>query len=121
MSREIEIKIAKKIMGWKLDHSDGIDWYSNPSREGVFLQESHFPSYYSNIDDAMEIVYKITKTKVFPGYWTCNIDVFSDESIVNFCRVYTIGDEEEYEARSASLPEAICLAALKTLNEKKPR
>lgn len=99
-NRELDKQVAKAVMGWRIE---GSAWYAP---NGCSVEIYQIPRYSFDIAAAMEVVEKMRER----GYGVC----MADNMGVAPWNVDIVGTVGVYEGCSDSLPEAICLAALKT-------
>lgn len=104
--RELDALIAEKVMGWRFVNIGGpafiwVPPYAHPQVNALGLAP---PKFSEDIGAAWKVVEKIRK----PGQ-SWNFQIFSDGTC----------EAEFYEpVRAETMPHAICLAALKALEDK---
>lgn len=106
--RELDALVAEKVMGFEL--LEGGRWRTAPHQ--VFGRE--LPNFSADIAAAMQVVEKIGKTwRGFPflARWHSSPG-FSGEWVAEWVEFHHEGFESRCHGAAASLPHAICLAAL---------
>jgi len=98
---ELDALIATKVMGWGIIHYAGHQIIQRP---GITMNEWS-PS--QSIADAWEVVEKLKHADNF------EIAFYEGEWVVGSY----VNDEPIWEASAATLPHAICLAALKAISK----
>lgn len=106
MSRELDAKVAEKVMGWwaiMLPADDRMVASGIPPKEGH--EREGVPHYSTSIEAAWEVVEKMHQEWWFtlvqgPDGWLA--DFYNDMDV-------------RHRAKAKTAPEAICLAALKAV------
>ncbi|WP_313430061.1 BC1872 family protein [Siminovitchia terrae] len=115
--REIDRLVAEKVMGWRLDETNFIDyWVGEHDGQKGDWAIAHMWKPSTNIQDAWEVVEKINEEFSLvrtndTGMWVASIGFFGDECPE--CGEETF--EVEYQGIANAAPLAICLAALKAV------
>ena len=112
MSKDIDHKIAEKVMGWNLRKTYDVfeQWYDEEWPR--YWKDSWHPS--EDIAQAFEVVEKMFAL----GYYVemDNIGEPDIEWAVDFTKIKTLSDEFCFGAHAKTSAMAICLAALKVAN-----
>ena len=107
-SRERDVWVAEKVMGWKGFWTDGKHYMAYPPNEqslGVGYDErSEVWNFSTEISAAMEIVEKLKRTKGFRYFRKLTFG-------------FILGEKTSEKEPMLSLPEAICKAALLVMGD----
>lgn len=107
--RELDALVAERVMGWKRgDQRKGEAPWKLPERDGVLLQSFIVPRYSASGDAMLEVIEALHRRGLYASLWRNERGHWA--SVEHFDQVFV-------EAGGASLPEALCRAALLAVGE----
>lgn len=117
MSRALDALVAEQVMGWREMRGH---WVApgTPDWVNLIAQPYDPPRYSSDLAAAWEVVEKLTALRPDPSHRPYSVHVLASDGIAA-CRITTWSVEGEGTVARhscASVPEAICLAALEALH-----
>lgn len=119
MSRELDEQIAEKVFGRDRTSArvDPMNRDGEPQYHWGYPTGHDFAPFYSTDIAAAMVVAMKFMCPPFSGWWVMELD--EDAPTVTWdARLTNLKIEDDFVGRAASLPEAICLAALATLEDR---
>lgn len=113
-SRELDAKVAEKVMGWERRFNcDGNDGWRDADGNVVALVNMFEPS--TSVAQAFNFVVEKMRERLGKG-WSFTADTNDGfDSGPEWRAIFSRFGPKSYQAESDSLPEAICLAALRAV------
>jgi hypothetical protein len=126
--RELDLAIAEKVMGWEWrqfqprysnewrrvlweSHIKNPEFLPWAGEEMEAIESSFVPHYSTNIEAAFQVAAKFRWMNMGVGLgneWFCTFRLFDENG-------ESVGNPDGYESYAPTLPLAICLAALKSV------
>lgn len=105
--RDLDFLVAVRVMKeLEANHIKTCDWCRRPDAD---RWNPHYGTFSSNINDAWEVVEKLSESHWF------TLSYLNKRYSVSFGKLASVGTHFGWNEESDSLPEVICLAALKAV------